>query len=61
MDLSILKCEVGFTRRKPKGDGEKRTGKKTPRQSSTNVTTIYDVLRQLATFYDNFRLFVPWT
>ena len=24
-----------------------------------NVTTIYNKLRQLATFYDNFRLFVP--
>ena len=26
-----------------------------------NVTTIYDILRQRATFYDNFRLFVPLT
>ena len=48
-------------RRKPKGDGGKGTGK--------NVTTIYDKrhdkrhdnLRHLATFYDNFRLFVPLT
>ena len=36
-------------------------GKKTSRQFATNVTTIYDILRQLATFYDNFHLFVPLT
>ena len=31
------------------------------RQFATNVTTIYDILRQLATCYDNFRLFLPLT
>ena len=50
-----------FTRRKPKGDGGKGTGKKMSRQFATNVTTIYDILQQLATFYDNFRLFIPLT
>ena len=52
----------GFSRRKPKGDGGKGTGRKMSRQFATNVTTIYDIVRQLqATFYDNFRLFVPLT
>ena len=49
-----------LNRRKPKGDGGKGTGKKMSRQFATNVTTIYDILRQLATFYDNFHLFFHW-
>ena len=44
-----------------KGTGGKGTGKKMSRQFATNVTTIYDILRQLATLYDSFRLFVPLT
>ena len=36
----------GLTRRKPKGDGGKGTGKKTSRQLATSVTTICDILRQ---------------
>ena len=49
-------------RRKPKGDGGKGTGKKMSRQfASLNVTTIYDMSRQFATFYDNSRLFIPLT
>ena len=36
-------------------------GKKMSRQFATNVTTIYDMSRQFATFYDNFRLFIPLT
>ena len=48
-------------RRKPKGDGEKGTGKTISRQFATNITTLFDILRQFATFYDNFRLFVPLT
>ena len=48
-------------RRNPKGDGGKGTGKKMSRQFATNVTTIYDMSRQFATFYDNFRLFIPLT
>ena len=51
----------GVIRRKPKGDGGKGTGKKMSRQFATNVTTIYDMSRQFATFYDNFRLFIPLT
>ena len=50
-------CDLN--RRNPKGDGGKGTGKKTSRQFATDVTTIYDMLRQFATFYDNFCLFVP--
>ena len=48
-----------YHRRKPKEDGGKGTAKKTSRQFATNVTTIYNILWQFATFYDNFRLFVP--
>ena len=48
-------------RRKPKGDGGKGTGKTMSRQFATNVTTIYDMSQQFATFYDNFRLFIPLT
>ena len=51
----------GIHRRKPKGDGGKGTGKKMSRLFATNVTTICDMSRQFATFYDNFRLFVPLT
>ena len=49
--------------RKPKGDGGKGTGnKKCHDNLRQNVTTIYDeTSRQFATFYDNFRLFVPLT
>ena len=50
-----------LNRRNPKGDGGKGTGKKMSRQFATNVTTIYDMSRQFATFYDNFRLFIPLT
>ena len=39
------------------GDGKKYVTTIFP----TNVMTIYDILRQFATFYDNFRLFVPLT
>ena len=39
------------------GDGKKKTW----RQFATTVTTFYDILRQFATFYDNFSLFVPLT
>ena len=49
---------IGFSLRNPKGDGGKGTGKKVSRQFATNVTTIYDMSRQFATFYDNFRLFI---
>ena len=44
-----------------KGTAGRGRGKKMSRQFATNVTTIYDILRQLATFYDNFRLFLPLT
>ena len=56
-DVRKIVLSIKF-RRNPKGDGGKGTGKKTSRQFATNVTTIFDILRQLATFYDNFRLFV---
>ena len=49
------------SRRNPKGDGGKGTEKKMSRQFATNVTTVYDMSRQFATFYDNFRLFIPLT
>ena len=44
-----------------KGTAGRGREKKTSRQFTTNVTTICDILRQFATFYDNFRLFVPLT
>ena len=50
---------ANYFRRKPKGDGGKGTGKKCHdnlRQTSRQFTTWS---RQLATFHDNFRLFVP--
>ena len=34
---------------------------KMSRQFATNVTTIYDILQQVATFYHNFRRIVPFT
>ena len=43
--------------KKIRGDGLKKRS----RQFATNVTTIYDILGHFATFYDNFRLFVPLT
>ena len=46
---------------KTKRERREGDGKKTSRQFATNVTTIYEILRQIATFYDNFRLFVPLT
>ena len=52
----LLRC-LSLIWRKPKEDGGKWPGKKS-RQFATDVTTVYDILRQLATFYDNFRLFV---
>ena len=54
---STLPIESAKTKRgRREGDGKKMS-----RQSATNVTTIYDMSRQFATFYDNFRLFVPLT
>ena len=50
-----------YYRRNPKGDGGKGTGKKMSQKFATNVTRIYDMSRQFATFYDNFRLFIPLT
>ena len=44
-----------------KGTAGRGREKKASRQFATNVTTIYDMSRQFATFYDNFRLFIPLT
>ena len=44
---------------KQKGTAGRGREKKKSRQFATSVTTIYDILRRFATFYDNFRLFVP--
>ena len=38
-----------------------RGREKMSRRFATNITTIYDMSRQFATFYDNFRLFIPLT
>ena len=48
------------------GDNQKVTAgrgrqKKVSRQFATNVTTIYDILREFVTFDDNIRLCVPMT
>ena len=59
--LGVLSKVQMLNRRNPKGDGGRGTGKKMSRQFATNVTTIYDMSRQFATFYDNFRLFIPLT
>ena len=56
-EIGVLPRVFLNLRRKPKGDGGKGTGKKTSRQYATNGTTMYDISRQFATFYDNFRLF----
>ena len=56
--VALPSAIVAENRRNPKGDGGKGTGKKMSRQFATNVTTIYDMSRQFATFYDNFRLFI---
>ena len=54
------KCKCASIGENQKGRRE-GDGKKMSRQFATNVTTIYDILRQLATSYDNYRLFVPLT
>ena len=53
--------QLAYVGERQKGDGGKGTGQKASRQFARNVTTTYDILRQFATFYDNFRLFVPLT
>ena len=61
-EIDSFLCPIAMlSRRKPKGDGGKGTGNKchdNSRQTSRQFTTW---TRQLATFYDNFRLFAPLT
>ena len=58
---NISNGSIKTSRQKPKGDGGKGMTKKMSRQFAITVTTIYDILRQVATFSENFRRFVPLT
>ena len=58
---SVLTFFSTFFSAKTKRGRREGDGKKKSRQFATNVTTIYDMSRQLATFCDNFRLLIPLT
>ena len=59
--LGLAEAIALYSANTKKGTAGSGRQKQKSRRFATNVTTIYEIIRQLATFYDNFRLIVPLT